>query len=79
MLQLFPERSRRDLKLKFKKEEKNNMALIDKALMHPKTFDIDELKQSLDYDDMMRKKDTENKTKAEVNAKLKKEILKKLV
>lgn len=33
------------MKLKFKKEERNNPALINKALMHPKLFDIDELKR----------------------------------
>ncbi|XP_031620077.1 uncharacterized protein LOC116338763 [Contarinia nasturtii] len=51
MLQLFPNRSRRDLKLKFKKEEKHNMALINKALMHPKEFNVDELKLQFDKED----------------------------
>jgi hypothetical protein len=45
--------------------------------MYPNTFDIDELKRNLDYDEEMQKKSTENKTKSEVNAILKKEILKK--
>lgn len=45
MLTLFPNRSRRDMKLKFKKEERNNPALINKALLHPKLFDIDELRR----------------------------------
>lgn len=45
MLTLFPNRTRRDMKLKFKKEERNNPALINKALLHPKLFDIDELKR----------------------------------
>ncbi|XP_055309804.1 uncharacterized protein LOC129573372 [Sitodiplosis mosellana] len=51
MLQLFPNRSRRDLKLKFKKEEKHNMALINKALLHPKEFNVDELKLQFDKED----------------------------
>lgn len=45
MLTLFPNRSRRDMKLKFKKEERNNPQLINKALLHPKMFNIDELKR----------------------------------
>lgn len=51
MLQLFPNRTRRDLKLKFKKEEKHNMALINKALLHPKEFNIEELKLQFDEED----------------------------
>lgn len=75
MLQLFPNRSRRDLKLKvsklewsvcsfqvilivcvvaifqFKKEEKYNMALINKALLHPKEFNIEELKFQFEKED----------------------------
>lgn len=48
MLTLFPNRSRRDLKLKFKKEERVNSALINKALLHPNQFNIDELKQDFE-------------------------------
>lgn len=48
MLTLFPNRSRRDLKLKFKKEERINPHLINKALLHPNRFDIDELKQDFE-------------------------------
>ncbi|KAG4067568.1 hypothetical protein HA402_005340 [Bradysia odoriphaga] len=51
MLMLFPNRSRRDLKLKFKKEEKTNLALINKALLHPKEFNIDELKVDLEREE----------------------------
>lgn len=56
MLSLFPNRSRRDLKLKFKKEEKLNSALINKALMHPKLFNIDELKTELEDDEKEEEK-----------------------
>lgn len=51
MLELFPNRSRRDLKLKFKKEERQNMALINKALMHPKEFNIEVLKSQFEQED----------------------------
>lgn len=70
MLMLFPNRTRRDLKLKvsakcynhksvtsisfrlqFKKEEKTNLALINKALLHPKEFNIDELKVDLEREE----------------------------
>lgn len=51
MLHLFPTRNRRDLKLKFKKEEKINLGLINKALLNPKAFNIDELKDELAKDE----------------------------
>uniref|UniRef100_A0A1B0CLB2 Myb-like domain-containing protein n=2 Tax=Lutzomyia longipalpis TaxID=7200 RepID=A0A1B0CLB2_LUTLO len=47
MCTLFTNRTRRDLKLKFKKEEKMNLALVNKALMYPKTFDLEELRMEL--------------------------------
>lgn len=51
MLTLFPKRTRRDLKLKFKREEKYNLSLINKALLHPKQFNIDELKIELEREE----------------------------
>lgn len=51
MLQLFPNRSRRDLKIKFKKEERTNGHLIDKALRNPKEFDIESLQKEFDKED----------------------------
>lgn len=45
MAQLFPGRSRRELKMKFKKEDRINHALVDKALSQPLQFNIKELKQ----------------------------------
>jgi len=51
MLQLFPNRNRRDLKIKFKKEEKTNGHLIDKALLYPKEFDIDALRREFEEED----------------------------
>ena len=77
MLNLFPNRTRRDLKLKFKKEEKSNGALINKALLHPNMFDIDELQRELDNDEKVKKKALETKSKAESNELLKKGIMKK--
>ncbi|CAO1395392.1 unnamed protein product [Diamesa serratosioi] len=72
MLNLFPNRTRRDLKLKFKKEEKSNGALINKALLHPNMFDIDELQRELDNDEKAKKKALETKSKAETKDKMKK-------
>lgn len=54
MCQLFPKRTRRDLKLKFKKEERNNLALINKALLYPKLFNIDDLKTQLETEEKER-------------------------
>lgn len=51
MNSLFPNRSRRDLKLKFKKEERTNGYLITKALIEHATFDIEELTDTLKKED----------------------------
>lgn len=77
MLNLFPNRSRRDLKLKFKKEEKNNPQLIDKALLKHNTFDLDELQRELDEEEEVRKKEAEAKCNTEVKELVKRKILKK--
>lgn len=76
MLNLFPNRTRRDLKLKFKKEEKNNPQLIDKALLKFNTFDIEELQRELEKEDEERKKEAENSS-TEVKELVKRKILKK--
>lgn len=76
MLNLFPNRTRRDLKLKFKKEEKNNSQLIDKALLKFNTFDIEELQRELEKEDEERKKEAENGS-SEVKELVKRKILKK--
>lgn len=57
MNSLFPNRSRRDLKLKFKKEEKTNGFLINKALMEHATFDVDELTKTLKAEDDKREEE----------------------
>ena len=54
---LFPNRSRRDLKLKFKKEEKTNAFLINKALIEHGTFDVDELKETFRKEDERREEE----------------------
>ncbi|KAI8043822.1 hypothetical protein M5D96_005160, partial [Drosophila gunungcola] len=54
MCQMFPTRSRRDLKLKYKKEERTNGQLINKALLYPKAFNIQELKDQLAEEDRER-------------------------
>lgn len=73
MLTLFPKRTRRDLKLKFKREEKYNLSLINKALLHPKQFNIDDLKIELEHEEEeeIRKK-TEWQELKEKQAKVKK-------
>ncbi|KAG5886501.1 hypothetical protein JTB14_014684 [Gonioctena quinquepunctata] len=43
MTELFSNRSRRDLKMKFKKEERINGNLLNKAVMCPGSFEFDEL------------------------------------
>lgn len=77
MLNLFPNRSRRDLKLKFKKEERNNPQLIDKALLKHNTFDLDELQREFDQEEEERKKEAEEKSSSEVKELVKRKILKK--
>lgn len=47
MCQLFPKRTRHELKLKFKKEEKINLQLIDKAIKGPTEFNFESLEQDL--------------------------------
>ena len=42
---LFKDRSRKELKLKFKKEERMRGGLIDKALCSPLDFDTTELEK----------------------------------
>lgn len=54
MLQLFPNRTRRDLKIKFKKEERSNGHLIDKALCNPKAFDVESLRRDFEKEDAER-------------------------
>lgn len=55
MLSLFPGRTRRDLTMKFKKEEKINRTLIDRALMVPNTYDITELKREMELEEREEK------------------------
>ncbi|KAH8403320.1 hypothetical protein KR222_010350 [Zaprionus bogoriensis] len=54
MCQMFPKRTRRDLKLKYKREERVNGQLINKALLYPKAFNIQELKDQLEKEDKER-------------------------
>lgn len=78
MLNLFPNRSRRDLKLKFKKEERTNPQLIDKALLKHNIFDLDELQRELDQEEEeQRKKNTKTTSESEVKELIKRKILKK--
>lgn len=79
MIQLFPNRSRRDLKLKFKKEERLNLKLVNKALLFPKEFNIEELQQQFQKEDeeIERLKEQERQEKAELDEKIKQQKLSK--
>lgn len=45
MTKLFPNRSRHELKLKFKREEKANMRLVDRAMIEKVDFDFQSLQE----------------------------------
>lgn len=47
MQSLFPNRTRQEIKLKFKKEEKVNRNLVEKALAYHQEFDTEILEKSL--------------------------------
>ncbi|XP_076751310.1 uncharacterized protein LOC143432204 [Xylocopa sonorina] len=47
MQSLFPNRTRQEIKLKFKKEEKINRNLVEKALAHHQEFNTEVLEQSI--------------------------------
>ncbi|XP_065357944.1 transcription factor TFIIIB component B'' homolog [Calliphora vicina] len=76
MVSLFPNRTRRDLKLKFKKEERKNCHLINKALLYPKQFDLESLKQQIDEEEKLRE---EQVKRAKIANKEKKETKKRKI
>lgn len=45
MTKLFPTRSRHELKLKFKREEKANLRLVDRAMIEKVDFDFNTLQE----------------------------------
>jgi hypothetical protein len=47
MQSIFPKRTRQDLKTKFKKEDRINRFLVEKALRNPLDFDLTELEEDL--------------------------------
>ncbi|CAG9826502.1 unnamed protein product [Diabrotica balteata] len=68
--EFFPNRSRRDVKAKFKKEEKINRHLIDKALGEPYRFDLDDLKHDIaakirEQEELKKQRELETKRKEE--------------
>lgn len=64
MAQLFPGRNRRDLKMKFKKEDRINHPLVDKALSQPLQFNIKELKEEAEH--KRKQKELEEKRSEEL-------------
>uniref|UniRef100_A0A182YM90 Transcription factor TFIIIB component B'' Myb domain-containing protein n=1 Tax=Anopheles stephensi TaxID=30069 RepID=A0A182YM90_ANOST len=79
MLTMFPQRSRRDLKLKFKKEERLNLQLVNKALQYPNEFNVEQLKQQFaDEDEQLeRQRQAEKERKLEALKTQQKEQLQK--
>ncbi|TMW45990.1 hypothetical protein DOY81_008932 [Sarcophaga bullata] len=72
MVSLFPNRTRRDLKLKFKKEERKNGHLINKALLYPKQFNLEALKQQIDDEEKLREEQAKNTKEAKKRSKKRK-------
>uniref|UniRef100_A0A182KFQ9 Transcription factor TFIIIB component B'' Myb domain-containing protein n=1 Tax=Anopheles christyi TaxID=43041 RepID=A0A182KFQ9_9DIPT len=68
MLTMFQQRSRRDLKLKFKKEERINLNLVNKALLHPNEFNVDELRQQFAEEDEQIEKQREEEQQRKMEA-----------
>ncbi|XP_034235599.1 proteoglycan 4 [Thrips palmi] len=66
----FRSRTRRELKLKFKKEERLNPNLINKALSEPLDFDISELEKECELEDEEEKR-MEEEAKEKASEKLK--------
>lgn len=67
MQSLFPNRSRQEIKLKFKKEEKLNRPLVEKALKYHQEFDIDALEEELAVFEEREKLELEEKQRAKEN------------
>ncbi|KAG8331472.1 Transcription factor TFIIIB component B [Homalodisca vitripennis] len=66
MTKLFPKRSRHELKLKFKREERINLNLVDKAMTAPADFDFTNLEEELrEENDQIEKKKIAKKMAAE--------------
>lgn len=63
----------------FKKEERLNLKLINKALLFPKEFNIEELKQQFQEEDeeIERQREQERQIKAEAEEKLKQQKMSK--
>ncbi|XP_023022479.2 transcription factor TFIIIB component B'' homolog Bdp1 isoform X1 [Leptinotarsa decemlineata] len=79
MCELFPNRSRRELKMKFKKEERTNKMLLNRAVMQPCSFEFDELKneaatEERQMEEMKKLREDAKKRRAE-ESKLKQEEL----
>ncbi|XP_017771808.1 PREDICTED: transcription factor TFIIIB component B'' homolog [Nicrophorus vespilloides] len=55
MVQLFPGRTRQDLKVKFKAEERRNKDLIDKAVYNPITFDLTDMLREVEMEEFEKK------------------------
>lgn len=70
MANLFPTRNRRELKIKFKKEEKSNIQLIERAIKDPCCYNFAELKREVEVEQeeealLQKIKDAEVQSKIE--------------
>ncbi|KAF3428386.1 hypothetical protein E2986_04347 [Frieseomelitta varia] len=70
MQSLFPNRTRQEMKLKFKKEEKVNRHLVEKALAYHQEFDTEMLEKSLAAEkELLRIKETRKQQKTKTKNK----------
>ncbi|KAK1128070.1 hypothetical protein K0M31_003555 [Melipona bicolor] len=70
MQSLFPNRTRQEMKLKFKKEEKVNRHLVEKALAYHQEFDTEMLEKSLAAEkELLRIKETRKQQRAKTKNK----------
>ncbi|KAJ9589312.1 hypothetical protein L9F63_017471, partial [Diploptera punctata] len=61
MKSIFPKRTRRDLKTKYKKEDRLNRYLVEKALLNPLTFDLTELEKELEMEEEREREELREK------------------
>ncbi|KAK6643158.1 hypothetical protein RUM43_004661 [Polyplax serrata] len=69
MQKYFPKRSRMELKNKFKREERLNRSLIDKALINPSEFDMTQLEKDLAVEEIAEEREIEMKIVREMKEK----------
>ncbi|XP_063982143.1 transcription factor TFIIIB component B'' homolog [Diachasmimorpha longicaudata] len=66
MQTVFPKRTRHELKMKYKKEEKLNRALVEKALMYHQEYDIETLRKELESFENIEEKNKKTRKSTDV-------------